>query len=469
MEYYLFTLLLVFIFMLLEGFFSGSEIALVAADKTKLRYQAKKGSKSAKLVIKLFRKPEWILSTTLTGTNISLVSATTLATAAMLTIFPKYGDLITVAILTPCTLFFAEVLSKSIFQQKADVLATKVVYPLYFASWLFAPVVLVMTFITSMVSKLFGIEGEVHSIFVSKDELKMVLDMAGKGSDVLQQERSIIQRLFEFSELTARESMIPLVDISAVVSTATIQEAIQSLNKTDFPWVFVYSKRIDLITGYIDYFDLLNMDKGDKIRPVIRPVYYIPPHKKLNALLVEMQERRVNFAVIVDEYGGAEGIITIEDILEEIVGDISDEHEKRQPLFVVVNENQYLLQARTEIHQFNEKNQFGLELPEEGLYATLGGFVVTQLDQIPEVGQSFVYQECLFSVEKADARSVIEIRITKIGEEEERRLSQPTDENAPKTELLKDLSEDYLDEFDSSEEVSSIAPEKKAEVENTQN
>ncbi len=411
MEYYIVTIVVVLVIILFDGFFSGAEISLVSADKTKLRYQAKKGSKAATLIIKLFQKPEWLLVTSLTGTNISVVTATTITTAAMLEIFPEFGDLLTVLILTPCTLFFAEILSKSIFQQKADHLATKVIYPLYFASWILSPIVFVMTTLSNLVSSFLGTNNDQHSIFVTKDELKMILETAGDGGDVLQHERSIIQRVFEFSEISARESMIPLIDISAVPTTATVEEAIRSLNQTDLPWVLVYSRRIDLITGYIDYFDLLKMNRQDPIRSLIKPVYYIPPNKKLHALLLELQEQKISFTVIVDEYGGAEGIITIEDILEEVVGDIASEHEKRHPLFKMRNGNKYFVHGRIEIHQFNEQMPFELEIP-EGDYSTIGGFVINTLDKIPDVGDSFEYSNYLFTVEKSDERSVIQTSIT---------------------------------------------------------
>lgn len=416
MEYALTTVLVVMILIFLDGFFSGAEISLVSSDKNKLRYQAKKGSKTAALIVRLFQKPEWLLVTSLTGTNITVVTASTITTAAMLQIFPEFGDLITVLILTPCTLFFAEILSKSIFQQKADHLATKVIYPLYFFSWIFSPIVFFMTRVSNLISSVLGTKNEQQSIFVTKEELKVIIETAVDGSDVRQHERSIIQRLFEFSEISARESMVPLIDISAIPRTATVADAIESLNQTDFSWVLVYSNRIDLITGYIDYFDLLKMNRNDPIRSLIKPVYYIPPNKKLHALLLEMQEQKLNFTVIVDEYGGAEGIITIEDILEEVVGDIVSEHEKRSPLFRIGEGKHYFVQGRIEIHQFNEQMPFDLEIP-EGDYATMGGFVVNTLSKIPQVKDSFQYKDYTFVVEKADARSVIEVSITPPPEE----------------------------------------------------
>ncbi|MBF0286523.1 MAG: HlyC/CorC family transporter [SAR324 cluster bacterium] len=421
MEYYLATVLIVLFFIFLEGFFSGTEIGLVSADKTRLRFQAKKGSKAAALIMKLFQKPEWILVTTLTGTNISIVTATTITTAAMLQIFPKFGDLIAVLVLTPCSLFFAEIVSKSIFQQKADQLATKVIYPLYFISWLLSPFVFVMATVSKWVSRLVGVTAEFDSIFVTKDELKMILEMAGDGSDVLQQERNIIYRLFEFSEISAKEIMLPLVDTSAVSTTATVEEAIDNLKETDLPWVFVYSSRIDLITGYIDFFDLLNIKRNDPITTLVKPVHYIPSHKKIHQLLTEMQEKKINFCVIVDEYGGAEGIITIEDILEEVVGDIASEHEKKQPLLKFVGENKYIVRGRVEIHQFEEAVPFDLQFP-DGDYATVGGFVLSQFDNIPLHGDQFKYKGYLFRVEKADERSVLEVSITKLSAKEEQPL-----------------------------------------------
>ena len=409
---YIITLLAVIFFIFTEFFFSGSEIGLVAADKTKIRYQANKGSKASALILKLFRKPEWILSTTLTGTNISVVTGTTIATAMMLELFPNFGDLLTVLIFSPFMLFFGEIVSKGVFQQKADTIAPKIIYPLYIASIIFYPILLVLTTITSIVSKLFGVSGELHSIFTSKEELKMVLDMAKEGSDVHKQERKMIQRLlFKFSGVSAREVMIPLVDLVAVSSKATVREAIANLNQTDFPWVFVYSDRIDLITGYIGYFDLLNMNKEDFITPVVRPVYYIPPREKIHALLVKMQERNINFAVIVDEYGGADGIITIEDILEEVVGDIASGHERRQPLFRKVDKNKCLVNSRAEIDELNRKMPFEMEIPEDDEYVTLGGFMISKLNKIPEEGEFFEFEKHIFTVEKADERAVIEVSI----------------------------------------------------------
>ena len=191
---YLITILIIFCFVLLEGFFSGSEHGLVVSDKSKLRHQARQGSKTAKLVLKMFRKPEWILSTTLTGTSLAMVTGSTISAALMLQLFPKFGDLLTIFVLTPFTLFFGEVVAKNLFHQKSNIFATRVIYPIYWCSWLFLPIRVVLSFAASGISRLLGVKTWTESLSLTKEELQLHLDMAKEGGDVKQQERHIVHR-----------------------------------------------------------------------------------------------------------------------------------------------------------------------------------------------------------------------------------------------------------------------------------
>jgi CBS domain containing-hemolysin-like protein len=233
--------------------------------------------------------------------------------------------------------------------------------------------------------------------------------MSKKGSDLSPEEVTMIDRLFDFAHTTVKEAMIPLVEVEAVEDNAPIKEVVALIGAKGYSRIPVYEERIDNIIGVINSFDLLDSSLSEgTLKPFIRTVPYVPEVKPVDDLLIEMQKQRNHLAVVVDEYGGGVGIITIEDILEEIVGEIEDEYDEDKKLYRKTGKNKYIVSSRMEINQMREA--FSLILP-EGDYETLGGFLLERFGHIPQPGEVLHFDKMIFTALNSDERSIGRVKI----------------------------------------------------------
>ncbi len=317
------TILIVVICLAAEAFFSGSEIAIVSADRIKLRHAAAGGSRGAKLALSMLEKPEWLLSTTLVGTNICIVANTTVATALAIQWFGPGLGWVAVLVVTPLIWIFGEIVPKSVFQQRAEVITPIVVFGLRFCSFVFWPILWVFALLTRALARLSG-ESETMNPFPMRQEIQTLVDMASTGGDIHPEEQSMIRRVFSFSERTAGEIMVPLVDVAGVERGAKCQEAIQVAVESAHKRLAVYDERIDKIVGALDTLDLLLEAPEAPIDSFVRPVRSVVASKSIEELFTEFP-RSDMMEIVVDESGGAEGIVMLEDILEEVVGELEDE------------------------------------------------------------------------------------------------------------------------------------------------
>ncbi len=402
------SMILIFLCLLFEAFFSGSEIAVVAADKIRLRHLARKGSGTAQLVSNALKHPERLLSTTLIGTNLSVVTSTTIATSLLVRNFGESGVLYTALIMTPLLLILGEVIPKNLFQQRADSASLRVIRPLWLFSYLFYPLIYLLSQFAGYLSRAIG--GSSEGIpFVTKEELKSALKIGGKGSDMKVSEKNMIHRIFSFSETTVREVMIPLIEVVAIKEEATVAETIEKIAEKGYSRLPVYRSRIDEIVGILNSFDLLGATpRGKSIQTFVREALFVPETKAVDELLFQLQREGKSMGIVVDEYGGAVGVVTIEDILEEIVGEIEDEHDDEEWLYRELGEGRYIFKARMEIDQINERLPFRFP---EGDYETLAGFIITRLGRIPREGEVIKYKNLTLTIKRATDRSVLEVEI----------------------------------------------------------
>jgi len=285
----------------------------------------------------------------------------------------------------------------------------KIVPAIYVISYLLFPVVWIMSKATELVLRILGQEGEARP-FVTREELQLLLQTETGPTDMKPHEKTMIRRIFRFADTRVKEVMIPLVDVVALESTSTVGEAIASVRQENYSRYPVFEERIDNITGVVHSFDLLlASERGQTIQPYIRPISFFPETKPIDELLLELQRKQEALAVVVDEYGGAVGIVTVEDILEEVVGEIDDEYDTAPPLFRRVGPKAFLVNARMEIDHINEILKLGVP---KGDYETLGGFVLNRLGRVPLAGESFRYRKMLFEVKKANERAVQEVLIS---------------------------------------------------------
>ena len=404
------TIIIIIICLLLEGFFSGSEIGVVSADQIKLRHLAAKGSRGAKLALRMLKKPEWLLSVTLVGTNISVVTNTTMVTALMLHLFGDNGSLMAVAVAAPLIWIFGEIVPKSVFQQKANELTPYIIYVLIFFSYLFYPILIIFSVLTRLLTKLTG--GDQRNPFTLREEIVTMLQMpASSGGDIQPVEQSMIRRMFNFTETTVNDVMMPLIDVVAVEKGITCQEAKQVSSENSHIRLPVYDERIDRIIGVLHTLELLGVDPEEPITSYVRPAVYVPQSKSIKDLMSELRVAGTVIAIVVDEFGGAEGIVTIEDIMEEVVEDLEDEYDDSgdsDQWIRRLSDNDYLVSARIEVDELCEQLQ--IELP-RGRYVSLAGLILDRTHRVPERGYVIKEQGVSLVIHRSTAQAVLEVRV----------------------------------------------------------
>ena len=405
----LLTIILIFVFLVIEGFFSGSEIGVVSADQIKLRHEAAKGSRGAKLALNMLKKPEWLLATTLIGTNIAVVSNTTIVTAFMIQLFGEEHSWFAIVFVAPLIWIFGEIVPKSIFQQRADIITPRLIFVLRLAFYVFFPILVVFTLITRLLTYSFG--QQVQNPFTLREQILTMLQMPAAEGDIQLVEKNMIQRIFSFSETTAYEIMIPLIDIVAIEQGATCGEAIDLAKTKAHIRLPVYTERVDKIVGVLNVLQFLDADAHQPIKPFIREVRFVPSSKNINELLLDLRKDGDTVAVVVDEFGGAAGLVTMEDIMEEVVEEMEDEYdsgEKRVQWVRKISKKDYIVSARIEVDNLEE--ELGIQLP-KGKYATLAGFLLEKSGEIPAPGTVIKVKAINFTIERSTPQAIQEVRV----------------------------------------------------------
>jgi putative hemolysin len=407
MSYGLFFLLLSLLIM--EGFFAASEIALVSANRRRLRRLAEEGHRGARDAVKLLSQPEYFLATTLLGAYMSAAANGVLITVLLSEMLGSTGELLAALLLPPFLLIVAEITPKSIGRQRALSLALALSPLLRVISWIIYPFTLFFSALSRVVLFVVRARQPSQIPFVTREDLHLVVTRSGPEVDLETPERRIINRILHFSLRTVKDAMVPLVRVTAIPDTATAAQALEEFHATRFSRLPVYHRRIDNLVGLLHDFDLLGEDPSNRsIKPFVRPVHYVPEIKKIDQLLPEMQRQGIHLAAVVDEYGGTVGIVTIEDLLEEIIGEIDDEFDQAVSPYRKLGENHFLINARMEVETLNEVLHLGLPL---GDYDTLAGFIISQIGDLPRPGEQVRYNNLRFVVRLTEARSVKEVEL----------------------------------------------------------
>jgi putative hemolysin len=392
-----------------EAFCSGAEVALYAANKLKIRHNAEQGSHTAQLLLQMLDKPEQMLGSTLVMHYLVVVTGTSLATTLSLHWLGRGGEWVALIVMTSLVLTVGEIFPKTIFQHYADRLASVVILPLRALFYVCSPVAYVITWLTGQGLRLFGVQAEKKNPFVPKAEIELLMRLTDRSSSLGVHERRMIRRIFGFSDTRVREAMIPLVEVVALEDNATVDELIQAIRERGFSRIPIFQDNIHNIVGWVNAFDVLSMMPGERsFRHLIRPAYYVPETRRIGNLLKDVQQKGIPLAVVVDEYGGSVGIVTIEDMLEEIVGEIEDEYDARERLYEVLPDGSFRIDARMEIDAINEI--LGLHFP-TGDYATLAGFILAQLERIPQRGELLMHDGLMLEIEEATNRTVERVHV----------------------------------------------------------
>ena len=413
-------LLLIVLLLLLKGFFSGSEIALVNSDKIKLNARANQGHDGAKKVLELYKEPDVLLGTTLVGANIATVSLTTLGTILFIEWFGANGDWYAFLALTPLLLIFGEIVPKSVYQQKSDEIAPIAIYPLRIFSFLFYPIIFIFSRIARLCARLFGGGKVEQNLFMTREQIRSVVDMAERTSSVDAFDRGRIRRVIRFGETTIGEAMIPIAEVTAINHNNDILRAIATVRRKGYNRLPVYEGNISNITGIVTLttWDLLDSSLSNKtLTELIEPAHYVLQFQTIDQLLPTLRQRADHMAVVVDEFGSAIGIITMEDIVEEVVGDIDvgydfDEYlPRRKRVIESIGEGKYLMDSRSSVSEVNDVLEINLN---SRISHTIGGLVMAQLGHIPAHGESIVEMGYRFTVEEATERAIVKLRVEAI-------------------------------------------------------
>lgn len=433
---YLGTILLILLLVSINAFFAASEIALISTRRSHLHLAKGRGSeKQLDALRHLLENPSEFLATiqigvTMAGFFASATGAISLARSlgkrlegSGLPVLAVLGEEIAVILVTVLisfvTLVLGELVPKRIAMAHPERLALISSRLILVLSRVLRPVVVALSASTDFVSRLFGVTQEAASS-LSDEELKLFIS---EQRTLPLEERRLISEVFEFGDTLAYEVMTPRTDMVCIEENATLGEALELSLKSHFSRLPVYREDIDNIVGFVHIKDMLpalregNLDRP--VREILRPIHFVPTTKKVVELLRELQQRRIHMAIVLDEYGGTAGLVTIEDLLEELVGEIRDEHDREAPPYRKLSDHEYLVDASLPIEAVNEF--LGVAIPESEESETLGGLVMELLGKVPEEGETVHVNGYEIRVERMRGRRIATVRLTVTGKGEEER------------------------------------------------
>lgn len=421
------SIVLIICLVLLTAVFAMAEMALVSVRKTRIRQLAEEDTPGAKTVQRLVEDPTRFLATvqigvTLVGLMASAVGAVELSKplAALLKFehIPNSSGIavvIVTLIIGYVMLVLGEISPKSLGLQHAEWISLHLAKSVLVLSFIVSPAVKLITWSSNSLMSLFGGTASFSPPILTEEELKMLVE-AGEEEGVLEEEeKEMIHSIFEFTDTVVRKVMVPRIDIKAVEVGASVEELVDVIVQAGHSRVPVFDETIDNIVGIVHAKDLLRAEhengRSVTIPDLMRPPYVIPENKMVDELLTEFKKNKIQMAIVVDEYGGTAGLVTIEDLLEEIVGDIMDEYDVEGPMEEVIDENSRIVDSRTPIGEINE--EMGLELPEEE-FDTIGGLVFGLLGKQASPGDRAEYDSTELIVEKTQGRRISKVRVTRL-------------------------------------------------------
>ena len=429
-------LIILAVLIFLNAFFAASEIAFISLNDTKIEKQAKDGNKKGKQIEKMLKTPSKFLATiqigiTLAGFLSSAFASDTFAEKLApilfqcmpffsLGIWKSISIIIITIILSFFTLVFGELVPKRLAMKNYEKIAFGTIGIIRAISIITSPFVKFLTLVTNSISKLFGV-GENEEESVTEEEIKMMVDQGEEKGTIKEEEKELINNVFEFNDITASEIMKHRKDIFAVDINISNDELMEELSKEEYRYsrIPVYDETIDEIKGILYIKDVLkNIGKKNfKVKNVVKDAYFVSQTRLINEVFKELQKNKMQIAIIIDEYGGTAGLITMEDILEELVGDIYDEYDKEEKEFEKIDENTYIIVGSMPIYDVNKL--LNANIP-EGDYDTLSGFLQEKLGRIPEEEEKPIIEtkEVTYKIEKYEDKRILKVKACKNNEKQ---------------------------------------------------
>lgn len=424
-------LIILVILILLNAYFAASEIAFISLNDAKIEKQAKEGNKKAKQIEKMLKEPSKFLATiqigiTLAGFLSSAFASDTFADklapilnsyipAVSLGIWKSVSIIVITIILSFFTLVFGELVPKRLAMKHYEKISYATIGVIRTISIITAPFVKLLTTVTNAISKIFGV-GENEEEAVTEEEIKMMVNQGEEKGTIKEEEKELINNVFEFNDITVSEIMRHRTDMFALDINISNEELLSELSKEEYRYsrIPVYDETIDEIKGIIYIKDILkNINKKNfKVKNIVKEAYFISKSRLINEVFKELQKNKMQIAIIVDEYGGTAGLVTMEDILEELVGDIYDEYDKEEKEYEKIDENTYILSGSLPIHDVNKL--LNAEIP-EGDYDTISGFLQEKLGRIPNDKEKPIIEteKVTYRIQKYEDKRILKIKACK--------------------------------------------------------
>lgn len=404
-------LIFLVILLSLSAFFSASETALMSLSKIRIRHLVDENVKGAATIQKLVNDPSKLLGAILIGNNAVNIGASSLMTAIFLVKFGEAGVGIATAVMTVIVLIFGEITPKSLAAQNSEKVAFAVSKPITAITVIFSPLIKIMTFITGFLIRLLGGKASGKQISITEDELKTIVNVSHEEGVLEVEERKMIHNVFDFGDTMAKDVMTPRTNMVSIDVNCTYSELIQMFKSEQFSRVPVFEESFDNIIGIVTIKDLVfNIEDTPDfdMHRYIRKPFFTYEFKLTTDLLSEMRAARSQFAIVLDEYGGTAGIVTIEDLIEEIVGEIVDEYDEIERDIVVIREDEYVLDGSTRIEDVND--MIGKHIESEH-FDTIGGYVIELVGKLPDEGDVIEDEGIKFIIERVDKNRIEQIRI----------------------------------------------------------
>ena len=405
-------IVLLIILLIGSGFFSASETALMSLSRIKMRHMEEDGVKGAKLVSSLIEDSNRLLTSILIGNNIVNIAATSITTSLFTATLGAQGVAMATGLMTVLVLIFGEITPKTISANSPEKTSLVVAKPIKFFVTILTPVVWVFNIITKIIFKLFGIDSEGVKPFITEEELKTMVNVSHEEGLLEMEEREIINNVFEFGDMQAKEAMVQRLDIVAIDMEDSYEEIIDLFKTEKLSRMPVYEETIDDIIGILNIKDIIFLSDEEienfDIKKYMREAFFTYEFKKITQLLEEMKKDKSQMAIVVDEYGGTAGLITIEDLVEVIVGDIEDEYDEEEDEIQVISPNEFLVDGSTKISDVNEILNIELESEE---FDSIGGYIIGYIRHIPEENEIIEMDNIKFNIESVDKNRIKKIRI----------------------------------------------------------
>jgi len=410
---------LFFILIALSAFFSGSEAAFFSLSKEMIERLKESTSRASRRIVNLLAKPRFLLITILVGNTLVNVAAATIAAlltadfSSHLQFSENLAILIEVVVVTLVLLIFSELTPKIFAVKNSYKFASAVSIPLQIINFITYPIVVVLDKFPTLISGLMATRIKKH--LLSKEELKTLLEVSEEKGALEEDEKEMIHSIFEFSKTTVKEIMVPRIDMVCVEKGTLLNDLIDIIKTRGHTRIPLYDDKVDNILGVIHAKELLPFinDPSQKVDLVsyARAALFVPESKLIDELLKDFQIEKQHMAIVVDEYGGTAGLITLEDVIEEIVGEIQDEYDREKPLFKKIDDNHFLVDAKIDLDELND--ELDMNLPGDQSFESLGGFIFNQTGSVPETKQEIEYGRYKFIIEKIDRNRILEVLIIK--------------------------------------------------------